>query len=217
MEDPADNLTDLSFKELTARLASREPIPGGGSAAALAGAMGAALVAMVAELTIGRPDAASHEEILHELRDGAVVRRGALLDLAEEDAEAYAAVVAARRLPRETDPQREARAEAMRISMVAAAEVPLRTATVAAEVLDLAQRIAPISNPNAVSDAGVAAQLASASVRGALLNVRINLPYLPEGEPLLASAPPEVARLEAAAAEGEHLALAVVAGRIKPS
>jgi formiminotetrahydrofolate cyclodeaminase len=217
MEDPTDSLTDLSFKELTARLASREPIPGGGSAAALAGAMGAALVSMVAELTIGRPDAEPHIDELHELRDGAVMRQGALLDLAEEDADAYAAVVAARRLPRETDGERAARAQSMRTAMVSAAEVPLRTAQVAAEVLALAQRIAPIGNPNASSDAGVAAQLASASVRGALLNVRINLPYLPADEPMLATAPDEVERLERAADDGERATLDVVARRIQPS
>lgn len=217
MEDGKTNLTDLSIKELTARLASREPIPGGGSAAALAGAIGAALVAMVAELTIGRPDAAAHQEQLTDMRDGAALRRSALLDLAEEDAAAYAAVVAARRLPKETDAQREARARVMRTTIVAAAEVPLRTAQVSAEVLDLAERIAPISNPNAVSDAGVAAQLASAAIRGALLNVRINLPFLPPGEPLLDSAPAEVARLEESAAAGERAALEVVAGRIGPS
>jgi formiminotetrahydrofolate cyclodeaminase len=101
--------------------------------------------------------------------------------------------------------------------MVTAAEVPLRTAQVAAEVLDMAQRIAPIGNPNAVSDVGVAAQLAGAAVRGALLNVRINLPYLPADEPLLDTAPAEIARLQTAAETGEHAALEVVARRIGSS
>lgn len=217
MEDPNTNLTDLSFKELTARLASREPIPGGGSAAALAGAMGAALVAMVAELSIGRADASDHQAQLIDLRDSAVARQSALLDLAEEDADAYSAVVAARRLPKEDEAARQTRARTLRTTMVTAAEVPLRTAQVAAEVLDMAGRIAPIGNPNAVSDAGVAAQLASAAVRGALLNVRINLPYLPSGEPLLKTAPAEVERLETAAAAGERAALDHVARRIGPS
>ncbi|HYN63432.1 MAG TPA: cyclodeaminase/cyclohydrolase family protein [Candidatus Limnocylindrales bacterium] len=217
MEDPTTNLTDLSFKELTARLASREPIPGGGSAAALAGAMGAALVAMVAELSVGRAVASVHEAQLLDLRDSAVARQSALLDLAEDDSAAYAAVVAARRMPKETEAEREARTRTLRTTMVTAAEVPLRTAQVAAEVLDMAWRIAPIGNPNAVSDAGVAAQLASAAVRGALLNVRINLPYLPAGEPLLDTAPVEVERLQTAAETGERAALEVVTGRIGPS
>jgi formiminotetrahydrofolate cyclodeaminase len=217
VEDPTTNLTDFSVKELTARLASREPIPGGGSAAALAGAMGAALVAMVAELTIGRADAADHHAQLVALRDGAVARQNALLDLAEDDAAAYAAVVVARRMPKGDEAEREARGRILRTTMVTAAQVPLRTAQVAAEVLDMARRIAPIGNPNAVSDAGVAAQLAGAGLRGALLNVRINLPYLPAGEPLLDTAPAEVERLQATAESGERAALEVVARRMAPS
>jgi formiminotetrahydrofolate cyclodeaminase len=176
--------------------------------------MGAALVAMVAELTIGRSDAAEHQPQILALRDAALARQSALLDLAEEDATAYAAVVVARRMPKGDEREREARARILRTSMVTAAEVPLRTAQVAAEVLDMAHTIAPIGNPNAVSDAGVAAQLAGAAVGGALLNVRINLPYLPAGEPLLESAPPEMERLQAAADAAERAALEVVARRI---
>jgi formiminotetrahydrofolate cyclodeaminase len=172
---------------------------------------------MVAELTIGRPDAAADESELSDLRDAAVLRRDELLDLAEADAAAYAAVLAARRMPRESEAERELRADAMRTTIVTAAEVPLRTARAAAEVLDLARRIAPIGNPNAVSDAGVGAQLAAAAIRGALLNVRINLPYLPAGEPLIETATAAAGELEEAAGDGERAALAVVAGRIQPS
>jgi formiminotetrahydrofolate cyclodeaminase len=179
--------------------------------------MGAALVAMVAELTIGRADAAEHQGQLKELLERASAHRAELLDLAQADAAAYAAVVAARRLPKDTEEEREERTHRVRASMRAAAEVPLQTARMAADVLDLAHRIAPIGNPNAVSDAGVAAQLAAASVRGALLNVRINLPYLPAGEPLLDSAPDEINRLERAAADGERAALEVVGGRLTTS
>jgi formiminotetrahydrofolate cyclodeaminase len=217
MEDATTSLTDLSLRELTDKLASREPVPGGGFAAALAGAMGASLVSMVAELTIGRPDAAAQESELRDLRDTAVLRRDELLDLAEADAAAYAAVVAARRMPRESAAERELRADAMRRTIVTAAEVPLRTARAAAEVLDVARRIAPIGNPNAVSDAGVAAQLAAAAIRGALLNVRINLPYLPADEPLRETAWAVAAQLEQTAITAERAALEVVAERIKPS
>jgi formiminotetrahydrofolate cyclodeaminase len=211
------DLTALSFTELTARLASREPIPGGGSAAALAGAMGAALVAMVAELTVGRPDAAPHEQELRELRDGATARLELLQRLAEQDAAAYQAVVTARRLPKESDDERATRSAELGRAMVAAAEVPLRTAEVAAEVLELAHRIAPIGNPNAVSDAGVGAQLAGASVRGAILNVRINLPYLPADAPLRGTAAADAERMERQATDVEAATLAIVNGRIMPS
>lgn len=179
--------------------------------------MGAALVAMVAELTIGRPDAAADEQTLRQLRDDAVAHGDLLRRLAEEDAAAYHAVVTARRLPKETDEERTARSGELARAMVTAAEVPLRTAEVAAEVLDLAQRIAPIGNPNAVSDAGVGAQLASASVRGAILNVRINLPYLPADAPLRDTAGADADRLERRAAEVESATLAIVNGRIMPS
>ena len=84
-------------------------------------------------------------------------------------------------MPKESDAEREARASALRSAMLEAARVPMRIAVVAAEVLEMAERIAPIGNRNAASDAGVAAQLAAAGLRGALLNVRINLPYLAGG------------------------------------
>lgn len=217
MGDSTTSLSELNMRELTARLASSEPIPGGGSAAALAGAMGAALVSMVVELTVGRPDAAEQAETLRDLGEGAGLRMSALLDLAEEDAIAYAAVVRARRLPKDTEADREARADALRMAMVEAARVPLRTAEVAAEVLALAHAVALIGNRNAASDAGVAAQLAAASVRGGLLNVRINLPYLSADEPLRTSAPVDAARLERLANEQERATLEVVGARIEPS
>jgi formiminotetrahydrofolate cyclodeaminase len=203
-------LTSISVRDLADRLASREPVPGGGSAAAIGGALGASLVGMVAELTIGRPDAAERDDVLREVRDSAARLRVDLLDLAETDAAAYDAVVAARRLPKGTDAERAERSRRMRSTIVEAARVPLETARRSREVLDLAVRIAPIGNRNAVSDAGVAAQLASAAVRGAVLNVRINLPYLPADEPLRASAAREAAMLEAAAEQREDEVLSTV-------
>jgi formiminotetrahydrofolate cyclodeaminase len=179
--------------------------------------MGAALVAMVAELTISRPDAAAHEQALRQMRDSAVAHRDLLQRLAEEDAAAYDAVVIARRMPKATEEERAARSAELGRAMIAAAEVPLRTAEMAAEVLDLAHRIAPVGNPNAVSDAGVGAQLASASVRGAILNVRINLPYLPADSPLRDTAAADADRLERQATDVEAATLAIVNGRIMPS
>ena len=173
-------LSDLPVHAFLERLGSSDPVPGGGSAAALAGAMGAALVAMVAELTIGRPAYAEHETTLRHLRFDALERRVDLMSLAQEDATAYDAVVRARHMPKDTEAEREARTGALQAAMKEAARIPLRAAVVASEVLDLAVRIAPIGNRNAASDAGVAAQLAAAGLRGAILNVRINLPYLAE-------------------------------------
>jgi glutamate formiminotransferase/formiminotetrahydrofolate cyclodeaminase len=98
----------------------------------------------------------------------------------------------------------------MRHTILEAARVPLETARRSREVLDLAVRIAPIGNRNAISDAGVAAQLASAAVRGAVLNVRINLPYLPADEPLRHEAAHEASMLEAAAVQREDEVLSAV-------
>jgi formiminotetrahydrofolate cyclodeaminase len=179
--------------------------------------MGAALVGMVAELTIGRPDAEAHATELASLRDDAARYRDELLSLAQTDAAAYAAVVAARKLPKATDEEKAARRAALDEAMVAAADAPLHVARLAAATLELAARIAPIGNPNAASDAGVAAQLASAAVRGAVLNVRINLPYLPAEAELRDDAPAELATLEARADEMERATVAEVNRRITPS
>ena len=216
MTDPI-RLTDLSVGALADRLASSDPVPGGGSAAALAGALGAALVAMVAELTIGRPDYAEHEEVVRKLRFDALDRKGELLDLAQQDADAYEMVVRARHMPKNSESERATRSAALHEAMGEAARIPLRVAVVASEVLDLAERVAPIGNKNAVSDAGVAAQLAAAGLRGALLNVRINLPYLAADEPLRVTAPAEIARLEQLANEGEAVAARAVDARLVAS
>jgi formiminotetrahydrofolate cyclodeaminase len=210
----SSELTDLPIHAFLERLGSSDPVPGGGSAAALAAAMGAALVAMVAELTIGRPAYAEHEATIRHLRFDAVDRRAELLSLAQEDATAYDGVVRARHMPKDSEAERTARTGALQTAMLDAARIPLRAAVVASEVLDLAERIAPIGNRNAVSDAGVAAQLAAAGLRGALLNVRINLPYLAAGDPLRDSAPAEIARLEEVATRGERAAMAAVDARL---
>ena len=216
MGDPTQ-LTDLSVQAFLERLGSSDPVPGGGSASALAAAMGAALVAMVAELTMGRPAYAEHEETVRKLRFDAIERRDELLDLAQQDADAYDLVVQARHMPKESEAKKEARNAAVGAATVAATRAPLRAAVVAAEVLDLAERIAPIGNRNATSDVGVAALLAAAGLRGAVLNVRINLPYLPADEPLRDSAPASLDLLEALAARGLATVLAAVAGRLEAS
>ncbi|MDH4334783.1 MAG: cyclodeaminase/cyclohydrolase family protein [Chloroflexota bacterium] len=216
MGDPT-RLSDLPLRDLADRLASHDPVPGGGSAAAIAGALGAALVSMVVELTVGRPEYSEHGAALREIGAGAVERQAVLLELAEADATAYGSVVTARRMPKQTDPERESRSAALRDAMVQAAAVPLRTAIVASEVLELAERVAPIGNGNAVSDAGVAAQLAAAAVRGALLNVRINLPYLPEDEPLRITAVAEMRRLETSTTAREQATVSAVDARMGPT
>lgn len=207
-------LTDLPVEEFLARLATDDPVPGGGSASAVAGALAAALVHMVVELTAGRPSAAEHEERLTEIRLAAAGLQSELLGLAHADAVAYASVVAARRLPKETDRDREARGVQLTAAVGDATRAPLSIARRAGEVLALAEELAPIGNRNAVSDIGVAGLLASAAIRGATLNVEINLPLLPEDEPLRDEARRELDGLVAGLTGRERALAAAVGDRI---
>ena len=188
-------LSELTVEGLLERLSTADPIPGGGSASALAGAMGAALVRMVIALSVGRPASADHAEELATLAGSAATLTSELLRLSELDAAAYAAVVAARRLPRETEIERLARTRQVEASTREATMVPLEVARRSQEVLGLAERLAPIGNRHAVSDVGVAALLATAGLRGAAMNVRINLPYLPASDTLRTDAEAELDRL----------------------
>jgi formiminotetrahydrofolate cyclodeaminase len=190
-----DRLDDLPARELIERMATGDPIPGGGSAAALAGAMGAGLMRMVVALTTGRPAAADHETELAEIAVAAAALQSKLLNLVDLDAVAYDGVIRARRLPRETDLEREARAVQIAAAIREATRAPLQTARIAEQVLTLGERLAPIGSRNAISDVGVGALLAVAALRGAVLNVRINLPSLDMDDALRADATAEAARL----------------------
>jgi methenyltetrahydrofolate cyclohydrolase len=176
--------SELTVGAFIGQLASDAPAPGGGSASALGGAMGAALVQMVVALTTGRADADDLEDDLRELGLAAAGFQSELLQLVDIDAAAYGSVIAARRLPRATDRERELRRVQIDAAVREATRSPLTIAERANEVLKLAERLAPIGSSNAISDAGVAGLLAATALRGAALNVRINLPYLAEDEPL---------------------------------
>jgi formiminotetrahydrofolate cyclodeaminase len=194
MDDP-DRLNDLPARELIERMATGDPIPGGGSAAALAGAMGAGLMRMVVALTAGRPAAAEHEAELTEIAVAAAALQSDLLNLVELDARAYHGVIRARRLSRETEREREARDVQIQAATREATRAPLQTARLAEGVVALGERLAPIGSRNAISDVGVGALLAAAALRGAVLNVRINLPGLNPDDPLRGEAGAEVTRL----------------------
>lgn len=165
----------LPLDEFLAALASAEPTPGGGTAAAVSGAMGAALVEMVAALTLGKEKFADAHAAVRPVADAAAAARREMLALAREDAQAFEAVVAARRLPKNTEDEKAARAEAVSRSNRVATEVPMRTARAAARLLELLPELVAKGNPSAASDAGTAALLLEASTEGALLNVGINL------------------------------------------
>jgi len=153
------------------RLASAEPTPGGGSASAVAGAMAAALLAMVSRLTKTKDGGVSIDTVAAKMDQN----RMTLLDLAAKDAQAFDDVMRAMRLSKETDDQRRERQQTIQRTLIEATAVPLAVAAHARDVLKSAVPVAREGNVNAVSDAGVAALLAHAAVHGAILNVRINL------------------------------------------
>lgn len=165
----------LSFEGLLAAFSSSSPTPGGGTAAALAAAMGAALAEMVAALTLSKEKYSASHDAVRPIAGAARRARQEFLWLAREDSEAYDAVVAARALPKETDDERSARVRRMAESNRLAAEVPMRTARAAVRLLATMPELAAKGNPNAVSDAGVAALLLDTATQAALLNVEINL------------------------------------------
>ena len=151
-------------------LAGPAATPGGGSAAALVGAFGAALICMVCNLTIGRPRFAAAEDDLRAALVEAETLRRQLAALAEADTHAFNQVMAAYRLPQGGDKE-----AAIQSALKQATQVPLETAIACAAALRLVDRVIARINPNALSDAGTAALLAEAGLRGAQFNVGINL------------------------------------------
>ncbi|HWE80508.1 MAG TPA: cyclodeaminase/cyclohydrolase family protein [Gaiellaceae bacterium] len=163
-------MNDQAIAEWLEELASAAPAPGGGGAAALETAMAAALVEMVCNLTIGKPAYAEHDAAMAAVLERSTVLRREAVGLAGEDAEAFRAVIAAYRIPKE-DGSRQAQIQA---ALAAAADVPRRTAAAATEILDLIEAIAPIGNVNVISDGAAAASAARGALQTALLNIDAN-------------------------------------------
>jgi len=156
-------------------LASDAPTPGGGSASAYGAAMAASLVVMVGRLTVGKKKYADVENQIWPVIDAASTLQTKLQAAVKEDAAAFEDYMAARRLPRDTEEQKSGRIKAIQAASIHAAQVPLQVTRDSLDVFKLAVTAASLGNVNAISDAGTAAAFCQASIKGAGLNVRINL------------------------------------------
>lgn len=173
-DSSAKKLTDLTCTGFALETASESPAPGGGSISAYMGALAAALGTMVANLSAHKAGWDDRWEEFSNYADGGQLLLTHLLDLVDEDTAAFNRVMAAIQMPKSTEEERAARAEAMEAATLYATQVPLRTMEAAIDVFPLVEAMASTGNPASVSDAGVGALAARAAVHGAALNVRIN-------------------------------------------
>jgi glutamate formiminotransferase/formiminotetrahydrofolate cyclodeaminase len=170
-------LVNMNVNDFVDEVSRGTPAPGGGSIAALAGAIGSALASMVTNLSIGKGEYDARYEELCELAEKAQSIKDELIRAVDADTEAFNEVMTGIRMAKDTPEQIELRSQTIRAGYKVAAEVPLKTAQQCRQVLDLCQAAANIGNQAVMSDAGVGALMAYAGVQGAIHNVRINLPH----------------------------------------
>ncbi len=175
MNESTRPFATMALGEFAEALASEQPTPGGGTAAAIAGTLAASLTAMVVRVSLDRPKYAEHADLHADALVASDAARVRFLELADEDAAAYAAYRAARRLPHETEAEEEARGDATRKAARGATEVPLTTVQACHAQIDLVERLAGRTNLHAASDLEVAGLLLESAARAAAANVTINL------------------------------------------
>ncbi len=171
-------LVKLPVEEFSRVLGSNSPAPGGGSVAALSGALGANLVSMVCSLSIGKKD---YESFNHELAEALKLARTlseGLLKRVDLDTEAFNSVMAAFKMTKQTEEEKKSRTEAIQAGFKEAVQSPLGIARECLDVLRLANKLLGKSNTNALSDLGVASLQAYAGLEGAIMNVKINIPSI---------------------------------------
>lgn len=200
----------MTVSQLLAALASPEPTPGGGTAAAIAGAMGASLLVMVTGLAKSKTNSDEEKAALLKARAAIEPIVTRLTALADADTEAFNAVMAAYRLPKATDAEKAARSAAIQEALRGATIVPLETLRACVDAIDHGRAVAEHGNRSAASDAGVAMSLLKAAADGAAANVRINLGSLKD-TPFVASTSDETTRLSDAAAAHAATAMQSVA------
>ena len=184
----------MTVGELLAALASPEPTPGGGTAAALAGAMGTSLLVMVAGLAKSKNNTDDEKAALATARAAIEPITARLIELADADAASFDAVMAAYRLPKATDEEKAARTRAIQSALKGATEVPLETLRTCTNALAHSRAVLDYGNASAESDTGVAIGLLQAAASGAAANVRMNLGGLKD-EAFKAATEAETARL----------------------
>jgi len=211
------SLLNMSISEFNQVLSSKAPAPGGGSAAALSGMLGAALTMMVVNLTIGKKAwEALEDNIKKQIKDDFAAMQTLNEELAvlvDEDTKAFTLFMQAMKLPKETETEKTYRDEQMQKASLFAMDVPLKTAEKCLQVLRHQKDIALYGNKGAISDIGVGAELASAGIKSAALNVKINLPSI-DDETVKADA---VHKIDRIIREGEILladTMAIVERRI---
>ena len=171
---------EMTVRDFQAALASSSPTPGGGTAAAISLGQASALTIMVCDLTIGKDKWSEGWPIAEKAMLLAVKIMTRAGELADEDSDAFDDVMQSFRLPKDTEKEKNSRRQAIRKATLVATEKPFETAKLALDLLEVLPELAAKGNGNAVSDVGVAGLLASAACKGAIFNVDINLPGLPD-------------------------------------
>ncbi|MBQ3108998.1 MAG: cyclodeaminase/cyclohydrolase family protein [Clostridia bacterium] len=175
-------LAELRVDEFASILASDAPAPGGGSAAALEGALGAALTAMVCSLTVGKKKYADYQELAEATQKKAGELKDRFIDVMDRDTEAFNIVSAAFGMPKETDEEKAARSAAIQEGLKACTRTPFEMMELAVEALELTDSVVGKSNASAMSDLGVSALSLGSALKGAWLNVLINIGSLKDAE-----------------------------------
>ena len=168
-------LVDMDIKSFLDEVASESPAPGGGSVAALAGALAAALSAMVCNLTLNKEKYASVHDEIEEVLERCEHTRDRLLDIVDKDTEAFNRVMDALKLPKTTEEEKRIRKNKLQEAFKGAALVPLETARLCAEIIEVTKTVAQKGNQSSITDAVVSALMAEAGFKAAILNVKINL------------------------------------------
>lgn len=207
-------LSDLTVKDFLNKVAGNEPVPGGGSVAALNGAVAASLATMVAQLTIGKKGYEMSEELMRHAAELTSQLQQVFITYVDKDSEAYKRVFACFKMPKSTDEEKAVRSAAIQDATRHAALVPMEVARRALELMSLIADIARLGNRNAITDACVAMMSARSAVLGALMNVRINLGSLKD-KVLAGELSAETDRLERMAIEKEKELLDAVNQELK--